>query len=204
MHKEISISGSSFFWFSKRLFDLILSILLLPIMFSITVVLFFVNPFFNKGKIFFVQTRMGKDCKPFKALKFRTMMPQNINVRHYNDPLEIERITYLGKLLRKYRLDEVPQILNVIIGDMSLIGPRPDYYNHALHFLDNIEGYKLRHSIKPGLSGLSQIRLGYAEGVSATKKKASLDLYYIKNASFTLDTKIFFGTLYFIFFASGS
>jgi lipopolysaccharide/colanic/teichoic acid biosynthesis glycosyltransferase len=203
MHEELNISGSCFFWAWKRIFDLSISILLIPLMLIFVVFLFFINPFFNPGSIFFVQTRMGKDCKPFRTFKFRTMVPQDNIERKYNDPLELDRITYLGKLLRKFRVDEIPQILNVIIGDMSLIGPRPDYYEHALYFLDNVDNYSLRHSIRPGLSGLSQIRLGYAEGINATKEKASVDLFYIKNAGFILDAKIFFGTIYIIFCASG-
>ena len=97
--------------------------------------------------------------------------------------------------MRKIRLDELPQIINVIKGDMSLIGPRPDYYNHALIYLDNIPNYRNRHAIRPGISGLSQIRLGYAEGLNATKKKSKIDVYYIENVNIYLEIKIFFGTI---------
>jgi len=138
---------------------------------------------------------MGKDCKPFYALKFRTMVSSEIINRKHNDPLELERITRLGHFLRKCRLDELPQIINVVYGEMSLIGPRPDYYEHALVFLDTIPGYRIRHAIRPGISGLSQIRLGYAQGVDATKKKSKIDVYYIKNVNFYLDFKIFIGTI---------
>ena len=131
------------------------------------------------------------------------MIAEGLSKRNYSDPLEIERITPLGKLIRKARIDELPQIINVLKGDMSLIGPRPDVYEHALHFVNNIEKYRMRHVIRPGLSGLSQIRLGYAEGLEETKKKASVDIYYIKNISFSLDIKIFFGTIYTIFCGLG-
>ena len=87
------------------------------------------------------------------------MVSSDIIERKFSDPLEVDRITAFGKILRKIRIDELPQILNVIKGDMSLIGPRPDYYEHALLFLKNDPNYRMRHAIKPGISGLSQIRL---------------------------------------------
>ena len=111
----------------------------------------------------------------------------------------MERITKLGHTLRSLRLDELPQILNVIKGDMSLIGPRPDYYDHALVFIKNIPDYKARHLIRPGISGLSQIRLGYAVGINETKKKSKIDIYYIENTNFYMEFRIFFGTIITIF-----
>ncbi len=203
-NNSVTISGSNLFWFSKRSFDIIFSIALLPILILSTIIIFFLNFIFNRGSIFFIQERMGKNCEPFYAIKYRTMIEVDVINRNYSDPLEVDRITFLGASLRKIRLDELPQILNVIKGDMSLIGPRPDYYKHAQFFLKNIPDYRQRHLIRPGISGLSQIRLGYAEGVSATKKKSRVDVYYIKNASFYLELKIFFATLAIIFKAMGS
>ena len=194
-HIKNVISKNHNFWRFKRIFDITICILLLPILLSVIVIILFLNLFYNKGSVFFVQKRMGKNCMPFYALKFRTMVDiEEIN-RKYSDPLELDRITSLGRVLRKVKIDELPQIINVLKGDMSLIGPRPDYYEHALLFLDNISDYRLRHEIKPGISGLSQIRLGYAEGLVATKKKSKIDIFYIKNANFYLDIKIFFGTI---------
>jgi lipopolysaccharide/colanic/teichoic acid biosynthesis glycosyltransferase len=115
-------------------------------------------------------------------------------LRKYYEPLEKNRITSLGNILRKTKIDELPQILNVIKGDMSLIGPRPDYYDHALSFMEHVPNYRIRHSIRPGITGLSQIRLGYAEGLIATKKKSKVDIFYIENLSISLDFKILFGT----------
>ena len=138
---------------------------------------------------------MGKNCKPFYAIKFRTMIDTGVISRKYSDPLEVERITKLGLILRNTRIDELPQIINVIKGDMSLIGPRPDYYEHAIIFLESDPNYYSRHLVKPGISGLSQIRLGYAEGLSDTKRKSKVDMYYIENANFYLDVKIFIGTI---------
>lgn len=197
--QDVIISRNYFFWKLKHIFDILISVVLLPLFFIVTILLFFLNIFFNKGPVFFIQKRMGKDCKPFYAIKFRSMVnTPEINRRHF-DPVETDRITKLGRMLRKLRIDELPQILNVIKGDMSLIGPRPDYYEHALSFIENIPHYRLRHAIKPGISGLSQIRLGYAEGLIETKKKSKIDIFYIENANFYLETKIFYGTLYTIF-----
>ena len=203
LKNNLKISGSNWFWISKRIFDILFSLFLFPIMIVLIIVLCFLNPAFNKGTIFFIQTRMGKDCKPFKAIKFRSMKHSNITNRKYDDPIEVERITILGKFIRQTRLDEIPQILNVLKGDMSLIGPRPDYYEHAVHFIDSVDNYKLRHVIRPGLSGLSQIRLGYAEGVEATKRKTVTDIYYIENTGFLLDIKIIFGTIFTIIRSAG-
>ena len=191
------------FWIYKRIFDILFSLLLLPLLFIIMLCLFVLNPKFNKGSLFFIQQRMGKNCIPFKAIKFRSMSSTNSISRGYSDPVEVERITPLGRYIRNTRLDELPQILNVLKGEMSLIGPRPDYYEHALVFMKKIENYSLRHKIKPGLSGLSQIRLGYAEGLEAAKKKSSVDIYYVENAGFILDTQILFGTILIVLKGSG-
>jgi len=195
----LTTSGSKFFWRSKRLFDLLISILLIPVFLFSIASLLPLNFFLNRGSLFFIQERMGLNCVKFNAIKFRTMS-SNINInRKFDDPIEYDRITKLGGFMRSTRIDEIPQIINVIKGEMSLIGPRPDNYEHAIVFIDKIEGYKSRHVIRPGISGLSQIRLGYAEGLSATRKKSFVDHYYIKNASFSLDSKIFLGTLVAIF-----
>jgi lipopolysaccharide/colanic/teichoic acid biosynthesis glycosyltransferase len=189
------IKNNHSFWIFKRIFDLITCLFLLPFVIILTCILFFLNMFFNKGKIYFLQKRMGKDCKPFYAIKFRTMKNTTLIARRYSDPLELDRITKLGQILRKTKIDELPQVFNVLKGDMSLIGPRPDYYEHAISFIEHIPSYKSRHSIRPGISGLSQIRLGYAEGLIETKRKSKIDLFYIENASFKLDLKIAFATI---------
>jgi len=138
---------------------------------------------------------MGKNCEFFFTIKFRTMTHIKEITRKYNDPVEINRITPLGRILRKMRIDELPQILNVLKGDMSLIGPRPDYYTHALEYLKNVEGYRERHTIRPGISGLSQIRLGYVESLEATSMKVSIDNYYIQNVGYIIEFKILLNTI---------
>ena len=190
----MNISNRTFrhkmFWINKRLFDIIVCLLLIPLLFIVSIILLFVNYFFNPGSLFFIQDRMGKDCVAFPAIKFRSMVPVKEITRKHYEPIEKNRITSFGKILRKSRIDELPQVLNVLKGEMSLIGPRPDYYIHALEFLKDVKGYRERHIIRPGITGLSQIRLGYAEGLEATAKKASVDNYYIHNVGYIIELKI--------------
>ena len=187
--------GNKIFWVNKRLFDIFVCLLLIPLLFIVSIIILFFNYFFNPGSLFFIQDRMGKDCSVFSAIKFRTMMSVKEITRKYDDPIEIDRITSFGKILRKSRFDELPQILNVLRGEMSLIGPRPDYYVHALEYLKNVNGYRERHIIRPGITGLSQIRLGYAEGLEATVKKVSVDNYYIQNVNYIIELKIIGNTI---------
>lgn len=188
-------NGNKLFWINKRIFDISVSLLLLPLLFIIVIILPFINYFYNSGRLFFIQERMGKNCEVFHAIKFRTMVPVKEITRKYDDPIETNRITFFGKFLRKSRIDELPQILNVLKGDMSLIGPRPDYYVHALEYLKSVKGYRDRHDIRPGITGLSQIRLGYAEGLEATAKKAFIDNYYIQNVGYIIELKIIVNTI---------
>jgi lipopolysaccharide/colanic/teichoic acid biosynthesis glycosyltransferase len=187
--------ANKLFWINKRIFDIFVSLLLLPLLIIIGIILFILNRFFNSGELFFIQERMGKNCEVFFAIKFRTMTSTKEVTRKYNDPIEINRITPLGKILRKMRIDELPQVLNVLKGEMSLIGPRPDYYLHALKYLEYVEGYRERHVIRPGITGLSQIRLGYAETLEATSNKTSVDNYYIQNLGYIIELKIILNTI---------
>lgn len=180
---------------AKRLFDVTMSLILLPILLVLMAFLLVANRFGNKGSLFFIQTRMGQHCKPFNAIKLRTMTHLDVIVRTADCPLEEDRITSLGRFLRKTRLDELPQILNVLKGDMSMVGPRPDYYEHALHYVEEIPGYRARHSVRPGISGLAQTEVGYVEGSTATRKKVGADLYYIRNRNFLMEAWIVWRTV---------
>ena len=128
-------------------------------------------------------------------IKLRSMTANadqsGVNSTSSND----KRITNIGRLIRKYKLDEFAQLWNVLKGDMSLIGPRPDYYVHALEYLKNVEGYRERHAIRPGITGLSQIRLGYVESLEQTSKRTSIDNYYIQNLSYIIELKIILSTI---------
>jgi len=195
MHSAKHSYGNKLFWINKRIFDVSICLLLIPLLIIFSILLILINYFFNSGSLFFIQDRMGKDCVAFPAIKFRTMEHTKEITRKYDDPIEVNRITSFGKILRKTRIDELPQILNVLKGEMSLIGPRPDYYIHALEYLKNVKGYRERHIIRPGITGLSQIRLGYAEGLEATAKKVYVDNYYIQNVNYIIELKIIGNTI---------
>ncbi|MEH6836293.1 MULTISPECIES: sugar transferase [Falsihalocynthiibacter] len=189
------IGGTRIFWVAKHVFDIILSILLLPALLISAVCLIVLNPFWNPGPLIYKQKRMGKNCNPFIAYKFRSMRPISKLERGLEDPIEHDRITIAGRFLRKSRIDELPQLINVLIGDMSLIGPRPDYYEHAQEFCMTVPNYRSRYSVRPGISGLAQVRLGYIEGTAGTYAKTAVDLEYLKNASIRQDTALFFETI---------
>lgn len=192
--KRQRVGGSAGFWKAKRAFDLVFSVLLLIPFVLLAAGLLMLNPIWNRGSLFYRQTRMGKDCKPFTAIKFRSMRDAKVT-RGADDPIERDRITTLGHFLRRSRIDELPQILNVLRGDMSLIGPRPDYFTHAKAYLRQIPDYRARHVVRPGISGLAQVDVGYVEGFEGTHAKVEADLRYIRQAGFRLEMWIFLRTL---------
>lgn len=188
----------------KRVFDVGVSLILLPFVGLTALILLICNTFFNRGPVFFVQPRMGRDCRAFAAIKFRTMLPSERITRGHDDPIETHRITVLGKFLRKTRIDELPQVINVLRGEMSLIGPRPDYFHHARKYMRQVPGYRARHRVRPGISGLAQTELGYANGIQATCAKVRADIYYIENANFRLDCYVLYRTLVTVLTCRGS
>lgn len=167
----------------------------------------------STGPVFFVQKRVGMEGKPFNLIKFRTMHPADGKrsewVRDNGD-----QITRLGKWLRKFRLDELPQFVNVIRGDMNLVGPRPHPLSNFDLFVlvlrnapecgEQIPYYSLRSGVRPGLTGWAQIRYGYANGLEEEIEKARYDLYYIKYMSFWFDLRILFDTMKVVFLGRGS
>ena len=179
----------------KPLLDYSMSVLLLPLLLVACAVLLGLNPIFNRGPLFFTQPRMGFRCRAFGAVKFRTMRPVARVTRRADDPLEHERITPLGRVLRRSRIDELPQILNVLRGEMSLIGPRPDYFNHARRYMRRVPGYRRRHDVRPGISGLAQTGLGYVDCTEGTRRKVALDLRYIEEMSPRLDLWLVWRTI---------
>ena len=148
----------------------------------------------SAGPVFFVQERIGKYGQKFPLLKFRTMHPLDRRpsewVRDNGD-----RITAVGRWLRKYRLDEMPQLINVLQGHMNIIGPRPHpASNHDL-FMDRIPFYAFRSMIRPGITGWAQVCYGYANCLEEETEKMCYDLYYIKHCSVYLDLRVLFRTI---------
>ncbi|MEM1235970.1 MAG: sugar transferase [Pseudomonadota bacterium] len=189
------VGGAFYVKHGKRIFDVAISLMLLPIVGAVALGLAILNPIFSPGGLFYVQQRMGHRCLPFRAIKFRTMTANGTITRGADAPLETERITKLGALLRKTRVDELPQIINVLRGEMSLIGPRPDYITHARHYLRVVPGYRKRHDVLPGISGLAQTEIGYVSSIEETRDKVAADLRYIRELDFKMDFYVFKRTL---------
>lgn len=187
----------------KRSFDVVGALLLLPILVLSCLVLLVLNRTLNPGPLIFAQKRMGKDCEPFQILKFRTMICASQIERGAFDNLEHDRIAPFGRLLRRARIDELPQAINVLLGDMSLIGPRPDFYDHAEVYVEKVHGYRERHKMRPGISGYAQVRHGYIEGIEGVRAKVSADLQYIAKASVLVDLKITWRTILVVFGRQG-
>lgn len=170
--------------FFKPLFDyfiaIILLVLLSPLLFCISILLFFTN----NGKIFFFQERPGLNEKTFKLYKFKTMNDKKDEFGNYLP--DSERITKIGRIIRKLSMDELLQFVNILKGDMSLIGPRPLLVEY-LSLYNNFQ--KQRHNVKPGITGWAQVN---GRNALTWEKKFELDVWYVKNISFYIDLKIFF------------
>jgi exopolysaccharide biosynthesis polyprenyl glycosylphosphotransferase len=145
------------------------------------------------GPILFQQTRLGRVCRPFQLMKFRTMQPVDRPPSEWVQD-NCGRITRIGKWLRMFRLDELPQLVNVIRGEMNLVGPRPHPVSNLQLFRDSIPYYALRGSILPGITGWAQVRYHYANNLEEETEKMRYDLYYIKHMSLWMDLKIILRT----------
>ena len=173
--------------FFKPLLDFVLSFLGLIISSPIFLIVFIALLLANKGKVFFLQKRPGKNGEIFKIIKFRTMNDKRD--AHGNLLPDEERLTSIGKLVRKTSLDEIPQLINVLLGNMSLIGPRPLLPEYLPLYNDF---QKKRHLIKPGITGWAQIN---GRNAVDWEKKFMFDVWYVENMSFLLDLQIMFLTL---------
>jgi undecaprenyl phosphate N,N'-diacetylbacillosamine 1-phosphate transferase len=178
--------------FFKRIFDLILSIIALPFWSIILIVIGPIIYFQDKGSIFYNASRLGKDGKIFKMYKFRSMKLNAPDIRNEDGSTfnseDDPRLTKIGKFIRKTSIDETPQLLNIIKGDMSIVGPRPDLPEHRELYKGN-EERKLE--VRPGVTGFNQ---AYYRNTVPWKERIQHDIYYIDNLSLYLDIKIFFKT----------
>ena len=148
----------------------------------------------SKGPVLFVQHRAGQGGRPFPLFKFRTMRPCAQRRSEWAKDNE-DRITTVGRVLRRFRLDELPQLFNILRGEMNLIGPRPHPVCNTPLFQERIAFYALRLAVLPGLTGWAQVRYGYANTLEEEAEKMRYDLYYIKNRSLWLDSRIAFETI---------
>jgi len=172
----------------KRVCESLMIVLLLPLWLPVGLVISLAILLTMGWPVFFVQPRVGQYGKIFNIYKFRTMrqVPEVTAETSVNDP----RITGLGKFLRKTRLDEWPQFINVLKGNMDLIGPRPEWQFTAEKYSHEIPAYHIRHLVKPGMTGWAQINQGHVTGTTENITKLQYDIYYVKNFSFWLDIKI--------------
>ena len=188
---------------TKRFLDVLLSLMAIIVLLPVYLVLAFMVKLGSKGPIFYRQERVGRGSVPFKIIKFRTMFVGAENgtpqLSSQNDP----RITPSGKIMRRMRLDEFPQFFNVLLGEMSLVGPRPE----RQFFIDQIKRVEPQFSqltkVRPGITSWGQVKFGYAENVEQMLQRMKFDLLYLKNRSLALDFKIMLYTVLIVFKGAG-
>ncbi len=189
--KEIT-KDKSIYESLKRIMEIGLVSLTLPISLPISLVIGLLIKTISSGPAIYKQKRVGKDNQPFTIYKFRTMKQEEFGPLWTSE--NDERVTFLGKFLRHSHLDEIPQLLNVLKGDISFIGPRPER-TKLVALYESIPYYEIRHIIKPGIIGWAQLNFPASASVEEAKKKFQYDLYYLKNRSFALDLYILIKTI---------
>ncbi len=190
--------------FMKRSFDLICSMMILAATFPVMLLAALLIWLEDRGPVFYSQERVGKDGKIFRVRKFRSMRADaekggKPQWAAQNDP----RVTRVGNFMRRTRIDELPQILNVFNGEMSFVGPRPERAYFVEQLIEVVPYYNVRHSIKPGITGWAQVRYGYGSSAEDALQKLQYDLYYVKNNSLFLDVLILLDTLKVVLFRTG-
>lgn len=193
-----SLLPSQSYLMIKRCLDILAVIISLPLILPVVLVVALGIAWDSRhsgGSIIYTQQRTGQGGKLFKMYKFRSMLPRTEPGEAQMAVQNDMRITRFGHFIRKFRLDEFPQFINVLKGDMSLIGPRPEQLDFVNRFNETIPFYRYRHIVKPGISGWAQVMHGYASDEDETRVKLEHDFFYIKNFSLTLDLLIFIKTI---------
>ncbi|PZO80063.1 MAG: hypothetical protein DI629_07840 [Mesorhizobium amorphae] len=199
-HSFAAPGGSGTFRLGKAVFDRSSAFLVLVFCSPIYLLIYLAVRLDSAGPGLYFQTRMGQGGRPFRMVKFRTMFPydapgiceQEAAITKQDDP----RITRIGKYLRRFRIDETPQAFNVLCGQMSWIGPRPEALSLAVHYRAELPFYALRHTVRPGLSGWAQVNQGHVAGIDPVRDKLGFDFFYIKHASFRLEAQIALKTIH--------
>lgn len=182
--------------FFKRVIDILLCIVALPILLLVFIIFAPIIYFTDKGPIFYNAKRLGKDGKVFKMYKFRSMMVNAPDIKNAdgstyngaNDP----RVTKIGRIMRKTSIDELPQLINVLKGDMSLIGPRAHLVTNYKGYENLDEDHKRRISVRPGITGYNQ---AYFRNGVTSEQKIKNDIYYVDHLTFAMDVKVLFKTV---------
>jgi lipopolysaccharide/colanic/teichoic acid biosynthesis glycosyltransferase len=198
------LHGRSGYLFWKRLFDLVAVIALAPVILLVAAIVASIVYFDTGRPVLFWQERVGVGGRTFRMVKFRTMRSDAEENGSAFATQSDSRVTRTGRLLRHYRLDEIPQLWNVLLGEMSIIGPRPEQKGFAAHFASEIPLYGLRSNLRPGITGWAQVMQGYAADTIETETKLRYDFYYVKHCSFALDLRIVWQTMRTILTGFGS
>lgn len=184
---------------AKRLMDIAISSTILMVTLPLWPVIALAIKLNSRGPVFYTQTRVGKGEKVFALSKFRSMIEraeeEGALWANEND----ERVTAVGRILRRLHVDELPQLLHVLRGEMSLIGPRPERPEFVRELEPQIPHYSLRHLVKPGLTGWAQVHYPYASSLEASREKLKYDLYYVAHMSLLLDLRVLLKTAQKIF-----
>jgi lipopolysaccharide/colanic/teichoic acid biosynthesis glycosyltransferase len=189
-------AGYRLFHVFKRLLDLFMCLPLLLALLLVTPFIWLVNKLVAPGPLFYTQTRLGISGKPFQIYKFRSMRTDaEKDGRAVWAQGADSRITPVGRWLRRTRLDELPQCINVLRGEMSIIGPRPERPEFVDQLSAAIPYYRARHAVRPGLTGWAQVRFRYGSSIEDSRVKLEYDLFYVKHASPLLDLQIMVRTL---------
>ncbi|MDI5887362.1 exopolysaccharide biosynthesis polyprenyl glycosylphosphotransferase [Flavobacterium yafengii] len=195
-HNKLYLIGVRIFEIITSVFGLSIGLLLFPF-------ILIGNAIGNRGKLFYTQERVGKDGVVFEILKFRTMVSNAESSGAVFTTTNDSRVTVFGKFLRKTRIDEFPQFINILKGDMAVIGPRPERPFFVKEIAEVMPFYETRHIIKPGLTGWAQVNYAYGATIDDSLIKLQYDLYYIKHRSIFLDLNIAFKTITTVLFYRG-
>lgn len=190
--------------FAKRAFDITVSAALLLLASPVLLIVAALIKLDSKGPLFYRQERVGLGGKSYFLWKFRSMRTDAEKDGAVWAKANDDRVTRIGKFIRKTRIDEIPQVLNVLLGDMSFVGPRPERPIFVEQLKKQIPFYELREAVKPGITGWAQIRYPYGASVEDARNKLEFDLYYVKNGSLFLDLAIIFHTVRHVLLARGA
>jgi exopolysaccharide biosynthesis polyprenyl glycosylphosphotransferase len=188
---------------SKRVIDIFVSIFVLLLLFPFLLISAILIKSTSKGPIFYTQKRVGKNGKLFKIIKLRSMIQNAEKGKPVWAHKKDSRVTPYGKFMRKLRIDEIPQFINVLKNDMSIVGPRPERPYFIDHLKKEIPYYTKRLSVKPGITGWAQVKHTYDTSIDDVKTKLQYDFYYIENMSLSLDFKIMLHTIFVVFLMKG-